>query len=1527
MKRRLVHRLPASFWLSSCFLVLFCLPGAGSASSVPTDSVHFCGVVDHEAWLRDHSSPADKRASNLDAAEPRTVRMFYFLPNDRPFRQEMVDSMKATMRRLQRFFGEQMAAHGYGPMTFRYEADCDGAPVVHRVDGDHGDAHYLVVTDGRVRREIGRVFSRMNVVHLIFVDNSSGLIHTYWGRGVAGLGGGDKRSGHAIVGRFTFVLAAHELAHAFGMGWHDFRDDAYILSYSDNPPYRLSACAAGYLSVHPYFNPEVPLEPSGRPDVAFLGPRARYPAGAERVALRVRVTDPDGVYQVSLFSWETDGGSVVPRMKTCRALAVETAAVVTFDYDGVVPGSAGTSLSHPPSRRMRVAATDTKGETGSVRMFGIAQASPYLLTSVGRQTETESVTSAAFSPDGGTLGYVIASGRGAGAVVLWDVMREREITRLTGRGDEPSALAFSPGGGILAVGGVGGTVTLWDVLREREIAVLRGHEDFVVSVAFSPGGGLLASASYDGTVRLWDVAERAETAVLKGHPGRQEESPAFSPDGRFLAFGRTDTVILWDVASRKAVSAFEEERWVYAVAFSPDGGLLASGMSDGTVTLRDAATGEKIATLAGHLSTVYALAFSPGGGILASGSSDRTVRLWDVVREDVVQTFWHTKTARSISYSADGRKLAAAAIDVVEVWDTSEWVVPRASQLLSLSGDGQQGAPGSALPRPFVVEVRDQQGEPYAGAAVTFTVTKGGGRLGGTFDTQRTQSDTLGRASVVLTLGPVPGAHVVEVTLGGRTLTTFHAEGVGTRVVPAEGDFQQWQLPVGAVMRLGMGYISEGDRAVDVSPDGRYVGVATAIGAWVYDVQAARFVRLFPSGGAYSVSFSPNGATVAMADRGRIGLWDLDTGTQRGALKKHGAYYNVAAFSPGGSTLASGQTDGTVGLWDVAARREVAVLEGHTRRVNSLSFSPDGTMLASASRDSTVRLWDLDAEDEIAVLRGHGGRVMSVAFSPDGGTVASGSWDRTVRLWDVAARAEREALTIHSHGVTAVAFSPGGGILASGTWVGALKLWDVATRQEREALSVRGAVRSLAFSPDGTTLVSGGNEGVEMRHVATGSTSRLPGFGNFGSMAISPVGSILAVSSGGEIMLWDLSSRSGVIPLEGLAGGSGALAFSVDGTTLASVQHDRITRITLWDVARRKQVAALDGYSGRVVALALSPDVSTLVSAEDNATVRVWDFGQRHVVATMTTGQERVQSAAFTPGGGILASGSRDGTIVLWDVPVRTGTAVFQGHIGGVDALAFSSDASLLASSGGDRRIRLWDVAARSEVATLARPRIHTSSLAFSPGGAALTSGDWSGAIRLWDVSARKEVAALRGHTGGVRALAFSPDGTMLVSGSWDGTMLVWDMQRVVPRPHTLKEAAGLEQTGLAGTALAMPFVVAVQDQNGQPYAGVTVTFVVTAGGGTLSVTTDTTDAQGRAATTLTLGTLPGTNTVVAAVADVEPVAFTALGQANPDVGDFPWTGTTRVYRSTTWVRPTLTSTATARSALTISCNSRRSSD
>ena len=101
--------------------------------------------------------------------------------------------------------------------------------------------------------------------------------------------------------------------------------------------------------------------------------------------------------------------------------------------------------------------------------------------------------------------------------------------------------------------------------------------------------------------------------------------------------------------------------------------------------------------------------------------------------------------------------------------------------------------------------------------------------------------------------------------------------------------------------------------------------------------------------------------------------------------------------------------------------------------------------------------------------------------------------------------------------------------------------------------------------------------------------------------------------------------------------------------------------------------------------------------------------------------------------------------------------------------------------------------------------------------------------------------------------------------------------------PKSLTKVTGDEQTGPAGRALPAPLIVSVLDQSGDPLFGETVTFSVSAGGGTLSANTAITDTNGRAGTALTLGSDPGRNTVAARVANLKPVIFSATAQAIPD--------------------------------------------
>ena len=399
------------------------------------------------------------------------------------------------------------------------------------------------------------------------------------------------------------------------------------------------------------------------------------------------------------------------------------------------------------------------------------------------------------------------------------------------------------------------------------------------------------------------------------------------------------------------------------------------------------------------------------------------------------------------------------------------------------------------------------------------------------------------------------------------------------------------------------------------------------------------------------------------------------------------------------------------------------------------------------------------------------------------------------------------------------------------------------------------------------------------------------------SVSFPSAGTMLASGSfDNAIRLWDVASRQSIATLEGHTRWVWSVSLSPNGGLLASGSSDGT--IKLWDVASRQELATLTGSNSdlaAVLSVVFSPDGTMLASGSDGA-VRLWDVASGQHIATLEGHTDWISSVSFSLDGGLLASGSFDNTIRLWDVASRQEVATLAGHTSWVQSVSFSPNGELLASGADDKTIKLWDVASRQHIATLEGHTDWVNSVSFSPNRGLLASGSSDGTIKLWDVASRQHIATLEGSKSEVRSVSFSPDEALLAFGLADGMIALWDVSEWMRSsseeaiPLRLTKVSGEGQEGAASTQLAAPFVVSVLDQDDSPLAGVAVTFSVTAGGGILSLpshtnpctvksstssTTVTTDANGHAATRLTLGNEPETNTVEATVEGLEPVTFT----------------------------------------------------
>lgn len=291
-------------------------------------------------------------------------------------------------------------------------------------------------------------------------------------------------------------------------------------------------------------------------------------------------------------------------------------------------------------------------------------------------------------------------------------------------------------------------------------------------------------------------------------------------------------------------------------------------------------------------------------------------------------------------------------------------------------------------------------------------------------------------------------------------------------------------------------------------------------------------------------------------------------------------------------------------------------------------------------------------------------------------------------------------------------------------------------------------ITSIAFSPDGETLISGGDETVRLWSVTGGKAIKiLKGHSAnwlesaVTSIAVSPNGKYIA--SGGtdntvKILQWKqfLQSNQGKTrTLTGhsqgswLAQGIRAVAFSADGKILASGGGDKT--IKLWDTTTWQEITTLIGHADAITSLAFSPVERTLLSAAGN-TIKLWKLDTEDEINFSAPFAPRV--VAFDPIGQRFACGGLQGGFCLWKLDMQEKVGTSQLHSGEITSVAFSSDGRFLATGSYDKTLKLWDAKTLDLLNTFTQHSEAVYSLAFCPDSSILASGSSDKTIRLWKI-------------------------------------------------------------------------------------------------------------------------------------------------------------------------------------------------
>ncbi|MCH2123550.1 MAG: WD40 repeat domain-containing protein [Pirellulaceae bacterium] len=312
-------------------------------------------------------------------------------------------------------------------------------------------------------------------------------------------------------------------------------------------------------------------------------------------------------------------------------------------------------------------------------------------------------------------------------------------------------------------------------------------------------------------------------------------------------------------------------------------------------------------------------------------------------------------------------------------------------------------------------------------------------------------------------------------------------------------------------------------------------------------------------------------------------------------------------------------------------------------------------------------------------------------------------------------------------------------------------------------------VTSMAFSADGSRLITGGGQSLQYRP--------------------------------GDITIWDTSNGALVTSLEGQKSNVWSVALSSDGNRLVTTGYNG--EVLLWDVPAKTVIATLDKHQSWCRSVAMSPDGKNFVTAGEDGSVVVWETEGAKEVSTLQAHESAVFQVSFSPDGNTLATVSTDKTGKLWDWRAGTEKAKLEGHEDAVWTVSFARDGSRLATAGADRTVRIWDANGALQ-ATLRSHRDWVTGVAFSADGKQLATSSHDRTVKVWDLEIAINLAGESDQTAaalkaGREARDKASEESLAAQVEADKAQAKTDAVTAVVDSRTLTEKSTQAQTALDG--------------------------------------------------------------------------------------------------------------------------------
>ena len=488
---------------------------------------------------------------------------------------------------------------------------------------------------------------------------------------------------------------------------------------------------------------------------------------------------------------------------------------------------------------------------------------------------------------------------------------------------------------------------------------------------------------------------------------------------------------------------------------------------------------------------------------------------------------------------------------------------------------------------------------------------------------------------------------------------------------------------------------------------------------------------------------------------------------------------DIIKFSPDGTRLAIGTSIG-VWIYNVENESATALPVGNIRYFNTLAFSTDGKILAAGGIiNPGIQIWNTDTSHIISTIklpdRFHS--VSELTFAKENKTIVGLGTNRYITKWDVNTGKEISQKEVYFDR-TVHAFSPDGTSFVSGHKEKCeIRLWTTESGlygnifQEKTDLSTVAPLPSYAV------------ENPEKKNV----------IGGIQAIAYSPnKNTIVSAHNNNCIRIWDIETKLERNTLQGHTEKINTVAISSDSKMVASGSYDNT--IHIWDVEKGKLKDILIQHKNGIKALAFSPTENELLaSGSEDGTVRLWDVNTGQQQSIFATGfAETIEALAFTKDNNLLVSAAENGAIQMWDV--NKGKELpfpSNRHYDSTDVAVFSKDATLFAGRGAEtfvesdgsgvsksitpqKETRLWELPTETELFSIPH---RTSALCISHDNKLIAIGNQNETV-LYDIESKEELHRFDGsHFFDRNAVSFSPDNTILAIGGDPGEVILWDVK------------------------------------------------------------------------------------------------------------------------------------------------------